>query len=70
MSKWELAGPYGLLMMETRDVRWYWSLGWMHVTGIARGKQTPVDSRTLKPSENNYGGALHVILTLERSRGL
>jgi hypothetical protein len=67
LSKWTKPGGYGLLMMETRDRRWYWSYLLMVVEGVARGRRIPGTGRNLKPSENNYDSALHVILTLERS---
>ena len=68
MSKWTKTEHYRLLMMETRDVRWYWNHLLMIVEMVPRGKRSPTEGRNLTPSENNYAGALHVILTLERSR--
>lgn len=70
MSKWTKPENYRLLMMETRDVRWYWNHLLMVVEGVARGRRIPSDGRNLKPSENNYDSALRVILTIERSRVL
>jgi hypothetical protein len=53
MSRWDTSTRYGVLVMETREGRWYWSEPLQLVSFIARGRTRVEDSVSLPVSKNN-----------------